>query len=107
MLSLCDWRLALAAFVYEYEVGRPIMSDGEYDRLSEDAVVRNTQLPDFLPYTGQWVKGMDQHVLAELYIQAMKYNAGRDDLHHPAIRQALDDFGISYTCCNELPCYDY
>ncbi len=98
MLTLCDWRLALAAWAYEND-HKPVMSDMEYDRLSEDAIVRDTKLPDFLPYTGQWIKGMKHKQLQKLYFQAMKYNAGRDDLHHPAIRRALVDLYISYTCC--------
>ncbi len=98
MLTLCDWRLALAAWAYENNL-KPIMSDSEYDRLSEDAIVRDTELPGFLPYTGQWVKGMDHRFLQRLHLKAQRYNEGRTDLHHPSIRQALIDLGISYYCC--------
>jgi len=105
MLTLCDWQLAIAAHVYEVG-GKPTMTDACFDRLAMMAEFRNTNLPEFSPYTGQWVGYMNRGLLQMLYVTAMEHNMGKDDLHGPAIRLALDEHGVEYTCCNEVACYE-
>lgn len=57
-------RLSLFAYAYEYE-DHPLISDGEYDRLSYlinlDRSTGNKKLDDFFrknfqPHTGQWIR---------------------------------------------------
>jgi hypothetical protein len=100
--------LAIAAHVYE-RGGKPTMTDACYDRMSLDAEARGTELVEFNPYTGQWVESMNRGLLDQLYDTAMKQNMGKDDLHGPAIRYALDQHGIEYSCCRACEsrnCYE-
>lgn len=102
--TLCDWQLALAA--HAYESGQtPIMTDDSYERFSALARERDTALPGFQDYTGQWVGELDREMLQLVLEQALDYNQDKDDLHGPAIRAALDDFELPYTCCNRSKGY--
>jgi len=105
MLTLCDWRLALAA--YSYEIGKPIMSDDTYDRLAKMAGERDTELPGFSDITGQWVNRMDKGQLDVILKTALSYNRGYSDLHHIAIADALKGLGVQFCCCRaDIVCYD-
>ena len=103
-LTLCDWELAIAAHVYE-RGGSPTMTDQCYDRMSRSAKERGTNLPGFEDYTGSWIDSMDRDLLDKLYDWAMALNRGWSDLHGPAIKAALDKYGVEYTCCTGLPCW--
>lgn len=110
ILTVCDWHLAVAA--HAYEAGHtPIMSDMTYDILSRTAAKRGTQLPGFADYTGSWVDLMDREVLEAIRVEALTDNNGRQDVHPPAIRRALDKLGLDYMCCLEphenRTCWEY
>jgi len=97
MLTLCDWQLAIAALAYEH--GQPSMSDDTYDRLAQLAGQRGTELPGFSDITGQWVHRMDVQELYKIWQTALSYNEGKDDLHAPAIIDALREHGVEFGCC--------
>lgn len=99
-LTLCDWQLALAAFAYE-RGSQPTMTDSTYDLKALWAAERGTQLPGFGAETGQWVHQMDQELLGKLLAYALSVNDGKEDLHGPAIRSALDHYQVEYGCCHE------
>lgn len=105
MLTLCDWMLAIAAHAYEAGYS-PTMTDMTYDRLSRQARERGTELPGFLDYTGSWIGNMDREELDLVLNEALEHNLGKNDLHMPAVKQALDTFELGYSCClSNTPCW--
>lgn len=103
-LTLCDWHLIIAAYAYE-QGQKPIMSDWTFDRFSRAAEVRGTDIPGFAPCTGYWVNDMDQDLLEQIYQGAMDANGSKyselQDIHHPALKVALDDSMVQTRCCKE------
>lgn len=105
-LTACDWELIIAAWVYEQ--GLPhTMTDFTFDTKSQIAADRDTKIPGFVAFTGQWVADLDHERIERVYQTAMKYNSGKDDLHLPAIKRALDEIGVYSCCCIYAhACYD-
>lgn len=106
VLTICEWEVALAAWAYE-TTGRVTMSDNSYDALCKGVGDRGSSIPGFSDMTGQWVHNLDMEVLEKVCNYAWSGNRGYDDLHLPAIKDALDSFGIKYKCCfDSYNCWD-
>lgn len=104
--TLCEWQLAIAAYAYE-TTDRPTLSDNSYDRMAQLIGERGSTLPGFTDITGQWVHNMDAHLLGKLLTYALSINDGKEDLHGPAVKAALDKHGVAYTCCHsDFNCWD-
>lgn len=108
--TLCEWEVALGAWSYEM-TGRATMTDATYDRMCQSIGARGSSLPGFSDMTGQWVHNMDMDILKNVCEYAWSINDGKDDLHAPAIKAALDHYGQKYRCCmaggpDGFNCYD-
>lgn len=106
VLTICEWELAIAAWAYEM-TGRVTMSDNSYDALCKSLADRGSNIPGFADMTGQWVHNMDMDLLEKICNYAWAGNRGQDDLHMPAVKDALDKYGVEYKCClSNFNCWD-
>lgn len=105
-LTICEWEVAIAAYAYEFH-DKPTMTDNTYDRLCAGIEARGSGIPGFSAMTGQWVHNMDTELLGRLWRAALSVNDGKQDLHMPAVKWALQQNGQAFRCCHgDYTCWD-